>query len=171
MLIIVLLLCGIVIASVVTGGFGVLSNKDKVAEISSPKVKLSWPSKEILKEYKALPVENRPFADITSMLIALDIKYGGAEKINPHYEYYYDKGWTACPNCRAPGIYGKCLHDGAAEYKKLHDQIAEIQQAVDDQKHALEVAKVQPDLDDIKILTERLRQEQEIITSVTKKLT
>jgi hypothetical protein len=35
----------------------------------------------------------------------------------------------------------------------------------------LELAKVQPELNDVKTITERLRQEKEIITSVTKELT
>lgn len=130
------------------------------------KVELSWPAQQILNKYNSLPVENRPYDNIVDLLSALDVKHGRKEA-DGHFKDYGYYTWN-CDCWRYRYGDNKCKYQ---EYKDILDLVQEIADALAEQKHALAVAQVQHHLEDIKTLTERLRGEKEIVTSVTKELT
>lgn len=124
---------------------------------------LSWPSKQILNYYNQLPKENRPLPDIVPMLRALDIKNDGVNNHFTHHDYDSSrKSWDCCYDRQF------CM---GKEYHKLRENIHSIQASIKDQQLALKMKGVEGDLENVQMLTERLREEREIIDSVTKELT
>lgn len=131
---------------------------------------MSGASKQLLREYNALPEPNRPYADLKSMLIALDVKHG-IRNVNRHYTAMLDGFNWHNTSYDGNRLY-KCNHNKCAysEYYAIHEAINAIKTALDEQAHKLAVAGVQADLDQINILTARLREESKLISDVTKEL-
>ena len=128
----------------------------------------SWPAKQILKAYHALPAGNRPAGDISAMLTALDTEHE-VKTVNEHFEnryHRYDDKALYTWNCRCyrPGI---CTYK---EYHEINDAIEEISKALAKQQKAMIVAGISGDLGEAKALAARLKEEREIIDSVTEGL-
>lgn len=139
-------------------------SNQKIATVPK-KAPMSNAAKRLVKEFNALPSASRPLFDMEELVKALDIKHGDIEKIDNHfYDYPHDFTWKCM--CRQ--------HNRACrypDYQNLHLEIEGIGKALAEQEHALKVAGVQASLDQIQELTQTLRQERELIESVTKELT
>lgn len=127
---------------------------------------MSWPARQIVKQYENLPAANRPWGNIEYIVKALDIKHE-VSKVNYHFEKYngWDKSeysWRGCYNTRS------CEFQ---EYHSLHDELDKTLDALQKQEHALKVAGVTDGLAAAHQLMESLRQEQKIISETTKELT
>lgn len=128
---------------------------------------LSRPSLMLVKEYRALPLNNRPYENILNIVKALDVKYGIKEVTSHFSRSGYEGGSVHTWNCRCYRA-EVCPHK---EYLYLHGGISKIAEAIADQQHALEVAGVEDGLSEVEELTNRLREEHEIIQQVTSALT
>lgn len=130
--------------------------------------KLSWPARQIVKDYFGLPAEHRPWSDIESIVRALDVKYG-LEKIERHmavggYSSYKTNiyTWSCCFNIR-----NDCP---VKAYHEIHNEINSIHNAIKDREHELKVAEVQGDLDDVQQLLSSLGEEAKVINEGTESI-
>lgn len=128
---------------------------------------LSWPAQEIVKEYKALPKANRPYTNIHRVVSALDVKFGVESATSHFYDRYPDRG-VCHYNWDSHRCYRGCQ---MAEYVALHEGMVEIREALADQEKALQIAAVSGSLSEAKELAERMRQERDLIETVTQELT
>jgi hypothetical protein len=133
---------------------------------------LSWPARQILSEYRALPEDNRPYANILEVVTALDTKYG-KDNANSHfrvsgYESSHPSWHCTCNNRR----YTSSAHTPCKfkDYKDIHLVFVEIQTAITEREHKLALQRVEGGLDAAKELTARLRAERDLIKDVTKEL-
>ena len=125
---------------------------------------LSWPAKELVKEFNALPVDNRPTFDIIGIVRALDVKYMDDTDNRRHFfEYEYGNKWS---NCRC-GSHYRCEFK---EYVDLHEKMEDIQRAVKQRVKALEMFRVQHELNEAEALAEALDEEAVNIEEVTREL-
>lgn len=127
---------------------------------------LSTASWEIIREYKALPEDNRPFANIYLLLHALDVKHD-IDQVKYHFRRHYDHS-SFTWECDCKRWHRKCSY---REYIDLHVAIEEVRLALEKQQHALQMAAVAYHFDAIKELTDRLRDEKNLINTVTRELT
>lgn len=172
-----LLLTLFIILGVILGGIGgrqvnkALADKSSVKTYGLPVAKVneySWASKKVLAMYESLPEANRPRANVPHILTALDTKYG-INEVNRHHTDRYghahsmdscsDDPWQEKRKCKMP------------EYKELWNSMKEVKNQLAAQEKAIQLAGVASGLDEIKELTEALRQEREIIKDTTKELT
>ena len=121
---------------------------------------LSWPAAQILAEYNALPVDNRPEPDIKKILMALDVKHGGRDAVNRHFSLTYSGGHSWGHHCR---------HE-CNDYKNLKEEIFEVAEALKEREQALKIAAVRGRLDEAQDLIVRLSEESSIIKDTTKEL-
>jgi hypothetical protein len=173
MMIVMIVLCVIASGVLLNRGIKELDSRKTYALPTKEVNNYSWAARQVLKNYNALPPANRPAGNITHMLTALDIKYG-KDNVDGHfgdYQYVYHGGsrnrtfvkqWKC--NCRSYGG-GRCKH---YEYKEVLDAIQEIQQALAEQAHALELAGVESGLTQAASLAQQLREEKQIIEKVTR---
>jgi hypothetical protein len=155
----------ILLVSLFAGGSLFVLDKAKTKEIIAGAT-LSPVAKQVLAEYNALPVENRPFTDIVSILKALDEKtsvdaierdrHFNRSYIGPNYtdytsalgyDFVWDKGYNCYHNRDCIGI----------EYIKLHKAILEVAETNKEKARALAVSSY--DGDAVKELEQRLRDE------------
>lgn len=129
------------------------------------KKELSEPSKQILKQYRRLPVENRPYANLPHILEAMDIKYG-KDSVNEHFRKFNGTGYVFKWDCSC-WRGSACLYK---DYRDIYSGITEIQQALVNQEHAASVAAVEGGLSAVKSFTEELRKERDLINDTTKQL-
>lgn len=132
---------------------------------------LSWPAKQLLTEFNALPKANRPYTNMHRVVTALDVKHGVSEA-NSHFgerRHYYDGASGVRHHWNAH----RCYYRGCKfiEYQELHDGMVEIREALEAQAHALKMASVSGMLDEVKELTQRMREESNLIETVTKEIT
>lgn len=127
---------------------------------------LSTASREIIRYYLSLPEANRPYANIYTLLTALDTKYK-ADDVSQHFKRRgYERSyftWTCV--CQRRKV--RCTFE---EYGSLAAEINGITEALDIQEHQLRVAAVEGNLSQVEELTARLREERQLIDSVTKEL-
>lgn len=136
--------------------------RKKVPASAKTEVKLSAPSRNLIREYDQLPDDIKPYPDLTNMLVALDIKHG-ITAANYHFvigNYSYFSWDTRCDhkNC------------AFSVYHSIHSEIKNLIKARKEQEHVLAVANVQHDLDEVNLLTARLREERILTNDVTKEL-
>lgn len=146
----------------VRGGLEI-SSRRKYALPRKTFTNFSQPAQRLLKEYHALPIENRPYANLKSILAAMDVKHG-VETVNEHYRtdrYNDERSFTWVCRC-----YRVCDY----EYRQIHTALSEIEQALVDREHAMAVAAVEGGLDAIEQFTKDLRAERDLIHDVTKEL-
>lgn len=141
--------------------------KETIKALESKSMSLA--GKQLLKEYDALPAEHRPDIDLKAIVEALDIKYPDISKLNYHFaaDFNLDRvSWTR---------HESRLHDRNrcpySEYMNLHNEIQGIQKELAAREHKLKLAGVQHSLDELSVVTQRLREERQIIASVTRELT
>jgi hypothetical protein len=133
-------------------------------------------SLEILKAYNALPKANRPVGDMTYMLKALDTKHT-IKDVDGHFsttEYNRSRGKHITEftwNCNCSRYSYRETKCPFKEYVQIKDGINDIGLALEAQQHAMKIAGVESGLSDAADMAERLREEAEIITKVTKELT
>lgn len=149
-----------------------LLSKHKYGVARRKYIALSWPAQQIVEDYAKVPAANRPYANIEYLLSALDIKHG-RRAVNNHFaERCYGRGGS--------GTYLKfswkcgCYQHRPCtfpEYKDLYKGIILIQESLAKQAHAMKISGVADGLTAVEDLTERLRQENELINTVTKELT
>lgn len=130
---------------------------------------MSWPAKEILQGYHQLPVASRPIPNISSVVSALDVKHGGAASVNEHftvrnrnYDGTYNTSYSWNHSC-----YSRC---DMSKYREIFSEISSVSEAVKQQEYAQQVASVSGGLEASQDLIARLREEREIVKSVTKAL-
>jgi hypothetical protein len=133
---------------------------------------LSQPSKAILREYKALPKESQNIEGLESVLAAMDVKAGGKDNTR-----HFDDNWL--PHIRTSiGTYSfnwKPYRQGCRHYDcqwaahfRLHQSIQEISDSLEEKRKAIEMSKIQPDLDRVAEVEARLRDEITINREFTK---
>lgn len=134
---------------------------------------LSAPSKQILQEYRALPEQNRPVPNIYNILTALDTKHRDATAHFMRSRYSYAKSKEIHSFTWDCGCYDYRGREacGHTEYKNIHNGIKEVTEKLATQKRQIELARVEGGLQDAKELTERLRDERNLIHEVTQELT
>lgn len=130
---------------------------------SKVKETMSWPSVQLLTAYKALPVANRPMMNIEHILTALDIKYQGKEAVDKAFEGRYV---TSC----SWNVYSQRTVKVMPEYFVMLNDINEINNALKAQEYAIKMVSVAGSLEDVGELTLRLREERDLIKSVTSQL-
>lgn len=126
----------------------------------------SWASKELVKEYYNIPEHNRPYANIKAVVKALDTKYDVAE-VNSHFRRRGYKNSYPAWDC---GCYStdRCRF---GDYKTLRVSFKSIVDALADQQYQLALSAVEDGLNEAGTLMDRLREEKNLITQVTKELT
>ena len=134
---------------------------------------LSWPAQEIIKAYRSLPESNRPYTDIYSVVSALDLRSGGAAVATSKYSqkrrtydgYVMESGWEfhSCSRYRQ-----KC---DFCDYEEIYNGIQAVKESLAEQQHKIALAGVASGLDAAKELASRLREESELLDTVTKELT
>lgn len=136
----------------------------KAKELSN----FSWPATDILKRYKQLPEASRPEGDIRHILRALDTKHK-IDEVNDHFsESTYDgrrKTWK----CDCTRGYRYIVHECPFnDYHYIKKGIDAIAAALEEQRHAFEIAGVETDLIIAEEFTKRLQDEAKTVESVTK---
>jgi len=130
----------------------------------------SWVGKQLVKEYNALPDNHRPYANIKTIVKALDTKYG-VDKVNNHFTTErYDSNKRRrvnVPSWEHRGCYPDC---SLPEYKDIHESFIQIEKALAEQQYKFAVAGVSDALHAAADLTTRLREERDLIRQVTKEL-
>jgi hypothetical protein len=131
-------------------------------------VELSAPSRRLVKEFKQIPVEHRPYPveNLYAALHALDTAH---PDVNDNHFIYFGYEGSRWFNWAYPG---SCGH-GTCEYQPywaMHHEIDNLKKSIEEREHALAVAGVQPNLDRVKELTDAIRQETKIVQQVTKEL-
>lgn len=138
---------------------------------SSPKPKavegsgLSKMSDYILDAYESLPEEYKAFDDLKSMLKALDVKYGNTDRhFFPDFDddYY---GYRARDKCAHRQ--GYCDY---FEYQAIRNEITELRNAHKDKERAIELAGIEPDLNNLEAFRARLREETLIAKQIVKEI-
>ena len=177
MTILIFILCILVMSGMGYRTYGEVSSR-KTYGISSRQVNyVSWPGKQVLLAYQELPKQNRPEANVPAIVKALDVTYGVVEATehfehktrnynyggSPAYNYTYAWNNCSCSNYRS----SKCSFP---EYREMVQGMQDIQDAITAQQRALEVASVGGDLENAKALTERLREERDLIKKATSEL-
>lgn len=178
------IIIGVLGALVLRGVRRLRANDLKVTQLSTPGVgvqpPLSWPSKQVLKEYKALPESSQIYGDITETLQALDTKHD-RKLLNSHFylgpDEFHDatnvmtwgggESWIG-------GREGTSVDPGTGETKRhehhgcigsehyaLHVAIEEISKALRDKEKAIELAGVEHVLEQVPSLLEALKTEAE----------
>jgi len=151
-------------------GFSELGYRRKY-ELPSKKVEvLSTASRGLMVQYLRLPEANRPVPNLYHMLVALDTKF---PKVDEHFmsrDYVYRNGGRHYKFDWDCG----CWRDSECDYmdyKNIRNSIAGVRNELAKQEHALALHRVSGGLEDVKELTTRLKEEQELIQTVTKELT
>lgn len=162
----------IILALMVLAGTAKIASEAKFRRVHSVSRKelagRSWAGQQLIKEYYAIPESNRPYANIKAIVTALDLK-NGIDSVNTHFSKRIRtrNGWRSAPtwDCRYVRY---CQFD---EYKDLHNSFESITDAIAEQQHALALAGVSDGFAEAGSLMERLREEKELINTVTKELT
>jgi hypothetical protein len=143
-------------------------------------VPLSWPSDQVLREYKALPEASQVYGDIEETLRALDTKHD-RNLLNSHFylgpdEFHDGNGWTTWGggNSWIGGLESVSVnpttgedrrhqHHGCigSEHYALHIAIEEIRKAIKAKEKAIELAGVEHELGHVPTLLEALQREAE----------
>lgn len=173
----------IILISVVAFRLNLVMQRRKLAQARKPKALpkdelkgVSWAGRQIVKAYQSIPEANQPGYDIVDVVKALDVKYDKALADAHFVDNLGYANWTCF--CRrverrmyAPTRFSpttrKCEFE---EYRALYNDIQSLKASLDAQEHALKVAGVAGSLENAKSLTERLRQERELVEQVTKEL-
>lgn len=145
-------------------GYEIYSRKTYALPVSKAR-NYTLPSREILKEYNALPDTNKPYSNITYLLTALDVKYD-KDKVNRHFvSSSEDPGGWRCSCARA----GKrsCIFQ---EYFELKAHITAVKKAVKNQEHVVAMLGVQDGIDAIGQFKEDLARELNLINETTQEL-
>lgn len=148
---------------------------------------LSEPAGRIVKKAAELPTDLQ-FEDVKSMVTALDIKYG-VQAVNDHFRVSsyepsrksgvsYEESGHRYPTLFDEYVFSwhgdrNCDHIKGCkfpEYRSMAMTIEQVQLAREEQERALEISGVQHNLDAIESWTERLREERNIIRTITKEL-
>lgn len=140
----------------------------------------SWPAQELLKQYRALPKDMRPAANVPAIVRALDVKHHIAD-VNSHYskrerngyngDYIVTQTWDICANNYrrnhdTPN--GYCEYP---EYYNLHKAMNQIEDSIENQRRALEIAAVGGDLENVDGFLNALTETRDSIDRATKELT
>lgn len=171
------------VATILVGMAIIKWRNDKAIKADNPTrpvlgPRLSPVARQLKWEYDALPTESRPWDDITSILVALDVKHSdkAAERNNhfndnwlpliKHHCGPYKFKWH--PHC------GYCTHMTARscefrDYYALHDEIERVAESVREKERALKMAEIEPDLYQIEELMTSLRNESEINNEFTRR--
>lgn len=131
---------------------------------------LSRPARDIIRFYRALPVDNRvgSLAELYRTLHSLDIYNGGCWKVNEHFlknnysgaSWDFGKDhWCDSRRCGRFSEYDALIR----EIHAIHESIAQRNEAIrqSSTEHAIETAKS---------ITERLRDERRLMDEVTKEI-
>lgn len=131
---------------------------------------LSIASKRLIQQYRTLPEENRPYANISNIVKALDVKYG-VKEVNDHFRVRdfdaFRFGWE-CECVRYSYRNKRCTY--MSEYAEMHKAMEDITESLKARDHAIELRAVEEGLSQAKEFAAELRREKEIIASVTKEL-
>jgi hypothetical protein len=151
-----------------------------VIESKPEPVELSWAGNEVRETYNKLPEDKQPYSDIDYVLSALDIKYG-IDNVQSHFREWYEDddsyGFGRGRYYDHPLYYNtwSCMCKENAciypEYREMYLVCQEMHSNIAAQERALEVAGVADGLAMASALTEKLREENQIIIGVTKELT
>lgn len=138
-------------------GKAIKANQKRRGKVS--KIGLSWPAKQVIQKYNELPMDNRPYPDIRSLVEALDVKHG-KDTMDDHVSSRYDAGkaWGYCRAYRC----SKC-----SKYKEVCDKIENLTKSLRKQQQVLEIAERQGDLDELPRLLDALGEESKIVNQVT----
>lgn len=167
---------GFLAHTVLSGG----KPSDKKELVGTDELKgVSWAGRQIVNAYRSIPETNQPGYDIVDVVKALDIKHDSGE-MDRHFTSGYSYrpyDWScACVRMLESSVYARArrgvIMDGCLgkEYRDLYNDIAALKKSLDEQERALRVTGVAGSLEDAKSLTERLRQERELVDQVTKEL-
>lgn len=141
----------------------------------------SWPAQELLKQYRALPEDMRPPANVPAIVKALDVKHGVAEA-NEHYSrnnrndygsFSATQTWDNCVNnySRGHGGAGGNTNCKLPKYYELHSAMNRIQDSIDKQRRAQEIAAVGGELENVDGFLQSLTETRDSIDRATKELT
>lgn len=142
------------------------SSKQRKALVAST-AGMSAASKQIYNAYNKLPAESRTYGDIANVLRALDVKHGVA-KVNTHFQDDYSTRFNWSHSCNRYS-YDK-RRCPMSEYTQINESISDIVKARAEQKHAMQVAAIAGDLNEVEQVIARLREERNLLMSVTKEL-
>lgn len=141
------------------------------------KSKLSWPARQLVKEFRALPKDWRPDGvDILSIVQALDVKYG-REAVDNHFcdyvygnfkwDTYSGKDRAHCNHTSNQGYYQK--ECPGLEYISLHREFKEINASLARQEARIRNIAIAGDLDALAALRERMAEYRGIIDETNTK--
>lgn len=132
---------------------------------------MSWVGKELIKEYNSLPAQHRPYANMRHIAEALDIKHD-AQLVNGHFRKMgYESSYPSWDcDCRITRFSTKAAPCPYFDYKQLHDSFVEINNAEKERQHAYALVNVQDGLHQAEQLMESLREERDLMKSVTKEI-
>lgn len=151
-----------------------------------PTAGMSWASKQILKQYQALPADSQTYVGIEDTLRALDEGYGVRE-LNAHFVdqqrerdllrtgagYWRNvvQTWhsttpvlevdpeTGLPKGSCGDVHLSCI--GAKHYA-IHEALKEVKEAIDEKEAAIKMAGLEPELNRVPSLVESLKREAEV---------
>lgn len=129
---------------------------------------LSWPAKQVLARYNALPASSRPAINMYEVVKALDVKHGGSDAVTEKYKStnYHGKGevsysWTA-PHYRS---------DYLTDYKDMFDAMGVVAQALADREKELALFRISHQLGEAQTFAQQMKEEADNIYAGTKEMT
>jgi len=145
--------------------------RHRPAALRSRVGRLSWPSRQVLREFNALPVDSQRGIDLLPIVEALDIKYG-RDKLDQHFldTIWKQYGWKKSGDydCRYQGHRGRyCIGN---EHLELRKKIDGIKQSLAEQDAAARLLSIAGDMDALAAVHQRLKEEREILDKTTKEM-
>jgi len=155
---------------VLVGGSGIHAYRTMLVNSRGDRVLASKPAKEIMKEFRALPKDNRPYDERTleSALAAIDLKIGRDNATEHFMHRGYESRWFDWDQCNC--YTRRHIHCVGNDYTQIHNAIKDIAKAVEDRDYQMQMAGIAHQLDRVSEITEALRQEANIVKQVTKEL-
>lgn len=172
------LIIPIVLIVLVLGFCGYCGVKNQTSTTKDTVAGLSKPASRIMERYLQLPEDKRPAINLRAVLMALD-KRVTKENADVHFldntysNMYPSWSWTfhsrkVTVGCGGSGSHWddkKCDYQG---YRSLWKEIDEMVEAHIAQEYAVHKSGI--DVSDVSLITERVREETNIIKQVTKEI-
>ena len=129
------------------------------------KAQLSWPSRQLVKEFNSLPEDWRPAGvDILSIVKALDLKHG-RESLDRHFcEWVYGKyGWKTYGDKDHQFCRHRTYHCIGNDHLALHEEFEDLKVSLAKQEARIRNIAIAGDMDALAALRERMAEYRNII--------
>lgn len=132
---------------------------------------LSRPARDTIREYHSLPVDSRVMGEweLRQALHALDVTHGGRSAVNKHFRTYSYDG----SNYSFKQHHARCysIHScNLRGYLDIVGGIRDIKKSLAEREQAMKTSAVAGSLENVEHIAKRLREENSLITQITKEL-